>query len=617
VTILPDALTGWGPLLALFDSTIVTALAPMLDRLSRAIGPMRADDAEPSGDPAGYEGVAARGSYERLLPSEWLLADELPDEFLRRAVAREHLFYAVARERPRGRRAVTILVDVGPELFGTPRVAALAALLVLAHRARSARASFGWKLAQGQTDCVGDVGALEIRALLGARAAFICDEESLRTSVEAARQCGEAWVVAGLQGSRAAERLGASVVTVEDVIDANARELAVSVRVPGQPQRATRLPLPDERACLRVLRDPFPRLAPPTVRAKARGALVVARPLISPVTPNVFARLADGGVLVLPLPRSKRQDLGNGRALHLDAGCGEIVAAGHVGGKAAVIAQRDYDLTLAHWRGKRSVTRRIGRSHEALRPLPLDGRLFPLVSLREEVVFVGRGGRLLEFRPGNRARVLTSDCCALTAFAAGKITFAVSGDSRTDLRTMRNVSELAPPWAGVQAESVLLSSTSLGGVAVAFESDKGSWTAAAIEPYAVGGSAASDKPSPILHPDKPVAGVRFARFEVPQGSEVVAVLDQLGTTLEGKSPTGHVVSSPALLFLENDGRQLRFTAAAAGPEFSIALPGRAVHVVVDAATRVAVCITDTAELLLVALAWRSIFARFTGQGRVA
>jgi hypothetical protein len=69
--------------------------------------------------------------------------------------------------------------------------------------------------------------------------------------------------------------------------------------------------------------------------------------------------------------------------------------------------------------------------------------------------------------------------------------------------------------------------------------------------------------------------------------------------------------------LENDGWQLRFVAGGAGPEFSIALPARAAHVVVDAATRVAVCVTETAELLLVALAWRSVFARFTGQGRVA
>jgi hypothetical protein len=303
--------------------------------------------------------------------------------------------------------------------------------------------------------------------------------------------------------------------------------------------------------------------------------------------------------------------------LHLDAGSGEIVAAGHVGGKPAVIAQRDYDFTFAHWRGKRSVTRRLGRSHEALRPLPMDGRLFPLVSLREAVVFVGRGGRLLEFRPGNRERVLTPDCCALAAFAAGTITFAVSGDSMTVLRTMRDVSELAPPWVSIRAESVLLAPTSIAGIALAFESGKGVWTAATIEPYAVGRRAASTQPTPTLDLDKPAAGVRIAQFEVPHHSEVVAVLDQLGPAPTASSRGRHVASSPALLLLENDGWQLRFAAGDAGPEFSIALPARAEHVVVDPATRVAACVTEEAELILVALAWRSIFARFTGQGRVA
>jgi hypothetical protein len=93
---------------------------------------------------------------------------------------------------------------------------------------------------------------------------------------------------------------------------------------------------------------------------------------------------------------------------------------------------------------------------------------------------------------------------------------------------MRDVSELAPPWVGIRAESVLLAPTSLGGTAVAFESGKGMWTAATIDPYAVGGRAASTLPPPTIDLDKPVAGVRSARFEVRHDSEVVAVLDQLG-----------------------------------------------------------------------------------------
>jgi hypothetical protein len=613
VSVLPEALVGWGPFLTLFDSAVITAMAPMLDRLSRAIGPMAADDADPHGDPAGYDSVATHGSYERLLPSEWLLADELPDEFLRRAVAREHLFYALARERPRGRRATTVLVDVGPELFGTPRIAALAALLVLGRRASLARASFGWKVAQVEGDGASDLGMSGIRLLLMARAAFACDEDALRSSVEAAMGRGEAWVVSGPRAARTAARLGASVLSVEDVIEPNVRELSVGVHARGQPRRETRLPLPDERACLRVLRDPFPQVAPPTVRNKVRGELAVARPLISPQSSNVYARLANGGLLVLPLPRSRRQDVGKGRALHLDDDCGEIVAAGHVGGKPAVVAQRDYDLTFVRWEGgERGMTRRLGRSHEALRPLPRDGRLLPLVSLQDRIVFVGRGGRLLEFRPGNRARVLTDDCVEF-AFASGVLTYAASSDSQTVLHTIRDIAEVPAPWSGVRSDDVLLAPTSLGGIAVAFESGQGTWMASVIPSHAV-----TDAEGKVIidEASRGPFGKRLGGFQVPRSSEVVAVLDHIDKDRTAGLGSRHIVSSPALLLLENDGWQLRFTTGVAGIEFSIALPARAVHVVVHAATRVAVCITDSAELILVALAWRSIFARFTGRGRL-
>jgi hypothetical protein len=619
VSILPDALPGWSPLLALFDREVIRALVPMIDRLSRAIGPMAADEAESSGDPAGYDGVSSRGTYDRLLPSEWLLAGELPDEFLRRAASREHLFYAMARQRPRGRRAATVLIDVGPESFGTPRIASLAALLVLAHRAASANAAFQWKLAQRHEESFTDVGARDVRAMLEARAAFIVDERAFGGAVEGAGATDEVWVVTGAAGARAAQRLGASVVSVEDVIDPSVRELAVSVRARGRRGIGTSLPLPDDRTCLRVLRDPFPRTAPAPLQRSARGELAIARPVLSPTRSEVFVRLAGGGVLVLPLPRSKRHDLGNGRLLQLDGSCGEIVAAGHIDGKPSIVAQRDYDFTLATWRGKREVTRRIGRSFEAARPMPMDGRLFPLLSLGDAVVFVGRGGRLIEFRPGNRARILVPDCYALAALVTGTTTIAESDDSTTLLRTIRDVSEKAAPWIRIGAARVLLATTSVGGVAVAYESGPGTWRAATFPPTAVGPRARKDEWAiPTLEQDGARLGATFALFRVAPSSEVVALLDHLAVDPNFKLRTNAVVrSSPAPLLLENEGRQLRLLTVGGSGDLTVSLPARAVHVVVDPATRVAVCVTDTAEVLVVALAWRSIFARFTGQGRVA
>jgi hypothetical protein len=109
--------------------------------------------------------------------------------------------------------------------------------------------------------------------------------------------------------------------------------------------------------------------------------------------------------------------------------------------------------------------------------------------------------------------------------------------------------------------------------------------------------------------------VNVAITSVPPAAEVVAVIDQLGPQPASRGTP--VVSFPTLLWLEDEGRQLRCNTIGTDPGISIALPGRAVHVVADASTRTAVCITDGAELVVVSLVWRCVFARIRGEGRVA
>jgi hypothetical protein len=655
MTILPEALAGWAPFLSLFDESVVTALAPMLDRLARAIGPMAADDTGASDDPAGYDGVAKRGPYERLLPSEWLLAEEMPDEFLRRAATREHLFYEIARRRPRGRRTASVLIDVGPEVYGTPRIGALAALLVLAHRANAAGATFRWGLAQRVGEGFSDVGAEAVRALLGARAETGCSSGTWRSAVQSLTfrpgsgkagdllstfrpgsgeagglpsghvdEAGEVWLITGPHGARearepdgvsaAASGRGrnplASIVDVEDVVEPEVRELAVRVQARGRPEVGLRLPLPLEDSCVRVLRDPFPRAPRAVLRKNAPAPLAIARPLISPGTAHVYARLTDGRLLVLPLPKSKRQDIGHGKKLEFE-GSGEIVAAGHVKGNVpGFIVQHEHDLTLVAWGGKSGITRRFGRSDEPLRPPPLDGRLFPLVTDGDQAFFVDRGGRLFEFRPGNRARMV----CGCSAIACVGRTIVVAEDM--ELHAWRS-GKLTRQFAVASKEIELLAPTILGGLSVAhFHGDHDRWTAVALEPQTIEDlvQKADKQAAKVMELDS----VRSGRclLTTPPGAVVVGVLDHLEPVPPATAPNvRRVVSAPALLLLEEHGRALRVLSA--GPAFSIRLPARAMHVVVDPRTRVVVCVTDTAELILVGLAWRGIHSRFTAEGRTA
>src|SRR5205814_2319608 len=85
-------------------------------RLALAIGPLRDSRSARAGEIDGLDGLARRGSYERLLLSEWLLLDEAPDEFLRRAAASEHAFLHLQRRQPGRTRRSIALLDAGPPI---------------------------------------------------------------------------------------------------------------------------------------------------------------------------------------------------------------------------------------------------------------------------------------------------------------------------------------------------------------------------------------------------------------------------------------------------------------------------------------------------------------------
>src|ERR1044072_7437545 len=167
---LPPSLSQWAGYLKIFPHEVSLALGPIIQRVSVLIGSLHPQLNQPEGEPDGFDGLNRRGTYERLLLSEWMLADELEDEFMRRAVMGEHLFLNRARSSPAGTRASLALFDAGPSQLGSPRIAHIAALIVLANRADSAGSTFSWgMLQQPETPAFQDVNACNIMTLLEAR----------------------------------------------------------------------------------------------------------------------------------------------------------------------------------------------------------------------------------------------------------------------------------------------------------------------------------------------------------------------------------------------------------------------------------------------------------------
>src|ERR1044072_6447494 len=145
---LPPSLAPWAGYLQLFPEEVSLALSQIIQRVAMLIDSPQPRLNEKEGEPDGFDGLNRRGTYERLLLSEWMLADELQDEFMRRAVMGEHLFLNRANSSPAGTRSSLALFDAGPSQIGSPRIAHIAALIVLANRADTARSTFSWGVLQ-------------------------------------------------------------------------------------------------------------------------------------------------------------------------------------------------------------------------------------------------------------------------------------------------------------------------------------------------------------------------------------------------------------------------------------------------------------------------------------
>ncbi|MCX4689982.1 hypothetical protein OG401_37790 [Kitasatospora purpeofusca] len=138
-TRLPAALAPWAESLSALSPELALALGPLLRRLDQLVG-TREPVTDAPGEPDGTGGIGRSGRPEQLLPAEWLLAEEHPDEFMRRFVDRELLYLAPEFRSSVTRGRTVVLVDAGPSQAGAGRLVQLAALLVL-HRRAAARGS--------------------------------------------------------------------------------------------------------------------------------------------------------------------------------------------------------------------------------------------------------------------------------------------------------------------------------------------------------------------------------------------------------------------------------------------------------------------------------------------
>jgi hypothetical protein len=346
---LPASLAPWSKQLSVFPNELSMAIGPLVQRIAAAIDPLHLEAVPGDDDPDGFDGLVNRGSYERLIASDWLLADEIPEEFERRATMREHLFLKTAkRDRAHGLGSV-VLFDSGPDQLGSPRLAHLAILVVLIRRADRARANFAWRTLQNPgLPFLHGASESEMIELLRARTSANVSDSMLSDWINRSlekNRAEEIWLVGGERLHQISPHHVVSRVKVEDVLEPQIRQVSIEIQRPkGRPRRIL-LHLPDNGVCARLLRDPYQvRVSIPrklSTMASSSGLI------FADGGRRLFTKTSDGALMSFPVPNSSWDPPGNAKR-HALGNIGRIVAANRLGRSTIIVSVEEISLRISY-----------------------------------------------------------------------------------------------------------------------------------------------------------------------------------------------------------------------------------------------------------------------------
>jgi hypothetical protein len=405
VIALPRHLAPWASLLALFPEEIALTLGRLAIQISQLIGGTRINDAR-EGIPDGYDGIARRGSYDRLLASEWLVHDEVPDEFLRRAVSGEHSFLQRLHRHDASARRTIALFDTGIDQLGAPRLAHIAVLIVLMQRAVKARASLAWGILQEQSDALRtSVTEVTICELLEGRSkASVSDDDIERwLASDAVAGASEVWLIGSERLAEQRRRQQASVLSVADVLEPEAPQ-RIRVTVSGSRglrPRTVKLEIPEQRAGVQLLRDPFGK----AVASRHRSPVhidVASAIVFSRDGRRLFVRGAPRGLLSVHIPNSPRATASP--PVVFTPPRGDVIAVGQsLRDKGAVVIcrQAGEDEVVVHRLSKRGGVALSTDRYGGMPAEPRHNPLRPLGLLKGRHLFVDVTGQVVEIADGH------------------------------------------------------------------------------------------------------------------------------------------------------------------------------------------------------------------------
>jgi len=260
---LPETLHPWRDWLSWLPADLAPELGELVRRIDPLLGRFRGRHRGGEPEPDGLGDLHRRGPYDRLLSSEWLLAEEIPDEFMRRAASGEHLFLAPRPRSQQADRLIVALFDAGPHQLGAPRLAHLAMWILLARRAREAGGELRWGVLQTPGKLYPAESIDDLLRLLKART-YQCATATHWTTWQQEiavlpTPAGECWLLghtlpdAALRNSLCTDSLRLSCDLAGEAL-----ELALGN---GTSPRLFKLPLPPQAAAVRLLKGNFKEVA--------------------------------------------------------------------------------------------------------------------------------------------------------------------------------------------------------------------------------------------------------------------------------------------------------------------------------------------------------------------
>lgn len=347
---LPALLQPWSAWLAPFPDDLAAALGTLLLRLAPLLGPLRRHAAPQAHEPAGIGDIVRRGPYERLLLSEWALADAVPEEFMRRAAGGELLFTGPEPANSDESLRSVALFDAGPAQLGEARLVHLAMFILLARRAALAGAEFRWGVLQVPGTLHATAGEQAIRQLLEARTWAALDADGLQQwNAALGKDAVDCWLIGAADAPLPAP--------VRSRVLVQRAWLADELEVTLSQQRRTRtlaLPLPKPEHSVRLLRRPFETPAKPAAAMRvAAGTHSLKRPPLFGSSQRgwLAVNMVDGSITVYNVPNSPQDKPGRprngGKLPYID----NIVAAGLFHKAVGTVTLRDGMLNITGFPG--------------------------------------------------------------------------------------------------------------------------------------------------------------------------------------------------------------------------------------------------------------------------